>query len=112
MNAGGRIHLRCNATGVSRAPEAVDWFFEGNRIHPSNPRWRGRVEVLKHTSIEGKYYISELIIDQSKIEDKGSYVCRSSNMDVDSLKVHVLNGKHLSYFTICEYTLDFGSLFI
>ncbi|XP_060598029.1 MAM domain-containing glycosylphosphatidylinositol anchor protein 1-like isoform X2 [Ruditapes philippinarum] len=91
VNKGEKIHLVCNATGASRAPEAVDWFYEGNRIHPSNPIWKGRVEVLKHESFEGKYFISELIIDHSKLKDKGHYVCRSSDLTVDSLKVHVLN---------------------
>ena len=90
---GSKIHLICNATGTTRAPEAVDWFFEGNRIHQSNRRWRGRVEILKRTSIEGHYYISELIIGHSRLEDKGSYVCRSSDLTVNSVKVHVLNGK-------------------
>ncbi|XP_045216757.1 uncharacterized protein LOC123566576 isoform X2 [Mercenaria mercenaria] len=91
VNKGDKIHLICNATGTVRAPEAVDWFYEGNRIHPSNPKWRGRVEVLKHESFEGKYFISELIVDHSKLKDKGHYVCRSSDLTVDSLKVHVLN---------------------
>lgn len=91
VNMGDKIHLTCNATGSTRAPEAVDWFYEGNRIHQSNPKWRGRVEVVKHESFEGKYFISELIIDHSNLEDKGHYVCRSSDLTVDSLKVHVLN---------------------
>lgn len=50
------------------------------------------MEVLKHESFEGKYFISELIVDHSKLDDKGHYVCRSSDLTVDSLKVHVLNG--------------------
>lgn len=91
VNVGDKIHLTCNATGSTRAPDAVDWFYEGNRIHQSNPRWQGRVEILKHESFEGKYYISELIIDHSTLEDKGHYVCRSSDLTVDDLKVHVLN---------------------
>lgn len=91
VNMGSPIHLICNATGSSRAPEAVDWFFEGNSIHPSNPRWRGRVEILKHSSFEGKYYISELIVDKSRMDDKGHFVCRSSDLTVSSIKVHVLN---------------------
>ena len=97
VDIGSQIHLSCNATGDGRSPVAVDWFFEGNRVHPSNPRWRGRLEILRRTSYDEKYYISELIIDRSRMEDKGSYVCRSSDLMVSSLKVHVLkDGKYLS----------------
>lgn len=91
VNMGSPIRLICNASGTLRAPEAVDWFYEGNSIHPLNPRWRGRVEILKHSSFEGKYYISELIVHKSTMEDKGHFVCRSSDLTVGSIKVHVLN---------------------
>ncbi|KAK3578277.1 hypothetical protein CHS0354_010478 [Potamilus streckersoni] len=86
-----KIHLTCNATGADRAPDDVDWFFEGNRIHSSSPRWRDRVEILKRKPIPGKAYISELIIRRSTMADQGSYVCRSSDLSVNSIKVHVLN---------------------
>ncbi|KAL3866923.1 hypothetical protein ACJMK2_044170 [Sinanodonta woodiana] len=88
-----KIHLTCNATGADHAPDDVDWFFEGNRIHTSSPRWRDRVEVLKRRPIPGKAYISDLIIRRSTMADQGSYVCRSSDLSVNSIKVHVLNGK-------------------
>lgn len=91
VNMGQQIHLLCNASGINRAPEKIDWFFKGSRIHPSNPRWKGRVEILKHTSIPGRYFISELFIEQSTIADQGDYVCRSSDLIVNNLKVHVLN---------------------
>ena len=102
VNMGNQIHLLCNASGISRAPEEIDWFFEGNRIHPSNPRWNGRVEILKHTSIPGRYYISELLIEQSSMADQGSYVCRSSDLNVNSMKVHVLNGEYF-YNTMLNF---------
>ena len=98
MNSGEKIHLICNATGSTHTPKAVDWFYEGTRIHSSDPRWKGRVEVLKHESFEGKYFISELIVDHSRLKDKGHYVCRSSDLTVDSLKVHVLSGRLLYFF--------------
>ena len=94
VNMGSQIHLMCNASGLSRAPEEIDWFFEGNRIHASNPQWKGRVEILKHTSIPGRFYISELLIEQSSMADQGSYVCRSSDLKINSMKVHVLNGEY------------------
>ncbi|KAH3741662.1 hypothetical protein DPMN_048387 [Dreissena polymorpha] len=91
VNMGTVIHLICNATGAYRAPEAVDWFYDGNRIHMADDRWKGRVEILKHESFEGKYFVSELIIDKSRLEDNGDYVCRSSDLAVNSVKIHILN---------------------
>ena len=102
VNMGQQIHLLCNASGINRAPEKIDWFFKGSRIHPSNPRWKGRVEILKHTSIPGRFFISELFIEQSTIADQGDYVCRSSDLIVNNLKVHVLNGK---YNCLCHIIL-------
>lgn len=101
VNMGQQIHLLCNATGITRAPESIDWFFKGSRIHPSNPMWKGRVEILKHTSIAGRYFISELFIEQSTIADQGDYVCRSSDLIVNNMKVHVLNGKYDLKYILC-----------
>ncbi|KAL4228207.1 hypothetical protein ACF0H5_013641 [Mactra antiquata] len=91
VTQGDTIHLKCNATGSARAPEAIDWFFEGQRVYPSSPEWRGRVEILKHQ--EGNYFISDLIIERSTVDDKGDYVCQSSDLTVDSLKVHILSAE-------------------
>ena len=90
---GSELHLICNATGLVRAPDAVDWFKDGQRIHPSHEKWSGRIEVVKHESFEGKYYVSELIIEHSAMEDNGHYVCRSTDLAVSSIKIHILNGK-------------------
>ncbi|XP_052795591.1 uncharacterized protein LOC128228352 isoform X7 [Mya arenaria] len=91
VNMGSLLHLICNATGALRTPEAVDWFYEGNRIDQSDSRWQGRVEILKHESFEGRYYVSELIVDKTDMGDNGDYVCRSSDLAVNSVKVHILN---------------------
>lgn len=91
VNQFNDIHLICNATGVERAPEDVDWFFNGNSIHTSDPRWYGRIEVVKHRPLPGRSYISELIIHLSTLEDQGNYVCRSSDLSINSINVHILN---------------------
>ncbi|KAK3584854.1 hypothetical protein CHS0354_027596 [Potamilus streckersoni] len=85
------IHLTCNATGVERAPDDIDWFFQGNRIHTSNPKWQNRIQVLKKKPIPGRSIISELIIQGSTTKDQGNYVCRSSDLNFRSVQVHVLN---------------------
>lgn len=92
MNQFEDIHLVCNATGVDRAPEDVDWFFNGNRIHTSDPRWYERIEIVKHRPLPGRSYISELIIHKTTMKDQGNYVCRSSDLNIDSMGVHILNG--------------------
>lgn len=81
------IHLICNATGGTKAPSGIDWFFDGNPVTESNPR----VQILKHRPIPGRSYISELIKEKATLKDRGSYVCRSSDRIVQGLKVHVLN---------------------
>lgn len=93
VRQGEKIHLVCNATGSARAPEDINWFFDGRRIHPANAEWQGRVEITRQRLFEGKYFISELIVEHSTIEDKGDYVCQSSDLTVDSVKVHVLSGR-------------------
>lgn len=85
------IHLVCNATGVDRAPEDVDWFFNGNRIHTTHPHWYGRIEIAKHRPFPSTSYISELTIHHSTMDDQGNYVCRSSDLNVNSMNVHILN---------------------
>ncbi|KAK3578279.1 hypothetical protein CHS0354_010481 [Potamilus streckersoni] len=85
------IHLICNATGAVKAPEDVDWFHQGNRIHTSNPKWSGRTHILKHIPIPGRSYISDLIIERSTMADSGDYICRSSDLTVKSVTVHILD---------------------
>ena len=93
VNQYSDIRLKCNATGMKRAPDGIDWFFNGNRIHMSNPRWYNRIEILNQRPVPGRSYISELIIHRSTVEDMGNYVCRSTDLNVNSIKVHILNGK-------------------
>ena len=95
------IHLICNATGGTKAPSGIDWFFDGNPVTESNPR----VQILKHRPIPGRSYISELIKEKATLKDRGSYVCRSSDRIVQGLKVHVLNGMFvrivISFYSEC-----------
>jgi len=95
VNMGSPLHLVCNATGALRPPETVDWFYKGSRIEQSDVRWDGRVEILKQESFEGKWYVSELIVDKTYMDDSGDYVCRSSDLAVNSVKVHILNGREV-----------------
>ncbi|KAL4227439.1 hypothetical protein ACF0H5_012883 [Mactra antiquata] len=92
------IRLVCNATGVNRAPDDVDWFFRGNRIVETLPQWYGRIEIYRHRPIPGLSFISELIIHMSTMEDDGKYVCRSSDLNVNSIEVTILNNGETAKF--------------
>ena len=90
VNQYSDIHLKCNATGVDRAPDDKDWFFNGNKIHTSQPRWYGRIEILKQKTHSRAFsYISELLIHLSTMADQGNYVCRSSELSANNMKVYV-----------------------
>ena len=93
MEKGDRIVLQCNATGEYYPPDEMDWFRNGERI--SSQRHRG-VRISKQYSISKRTFTSVLVIDRANMHDDGTYVCRSSNMQITSTKVHVLNGKYLS----------------
>ncbi|XP_052217692.1 peroxidasin homolog [Dreissena polymorpha] len=91
VNEYSNIQLTCNASGVDRAPDDIDWFFDGTKLTTSHPHWYGRLEITKHRPLPGLSYISEITIQHSTLGDSGNYVCRSSDIEVDSLTVHVLN---------------------
>lgn len=91
VDVGDTITLQCNATGVDYIPEDVDWFKDGNEIRP-NPLTK--IYITKYQSVSARSLHSELEIKHGQMSDAGTYICRISEMDIASLKVHVLNGKY------------------
>lgn len=88
------INLTCNATGVDRAPEHIDWFHNGHIVHQSDPKWQNRLKIVMfQPEVPGRSLISQLIIEFSRSGDQGNYVCRSSEKKTTSLNVHVLNAE-------------------
>ncbi|XP_071167887.1 zwei Ig domain protein zig-8-like isoform X1 [Mytilus edulis] len=89
------IKLVCNATGGTRAPSLIDWFFNGHMIRGRDPRWKSRLRINDYVpDVPGRMLVSELTIDYSIFEDKGKYVCRSfamNNFYTTSLDISVLN---------------------
>jgi hypothetical protein len=83
----------CKANGIERAPETVDWFFKGERITISSLQWKTRVEIVESWFPKERSYVSELTIHRSTVGDQGVYLCRSSDLDIASMTVHVSNGK-------------------
>lgn len=88
VDLGDTIVLQCNATGERYPPEEMDWFRNGQKI--SSHRRKG-VHISKQFSILKRTFTSVLKIERAEMEDDGTYVCRSSNMQITSTKVNVLN---------------------
>ncbi|XP_052282467.1 uncharacterized protein LOC127879568 isoform X2 [Dreissena polymorpha] len=87
------IRLVCNATGALKAPDSVDWFFNGEPISEMKPEWFGRILQLNRKPIPGRSLISELVIKRVTMGDRGHYVCRLTKKLAQGFKVHILNDK-------------------
>ncbi|BFZ02015.1 hypothetical protein BsWGS_05054 [Bradybaena similaris] len=82
------IKLRCNATGP-KIPEDIDWFKDGTKLDTratKNPN----IIITKYMSLEDQAFISDLVIEHTDTGNSGTYICRSSDREVGSLKVTVL----------------------
>ena len=95
VNKGEPIHLSCDATGVRHIPEFIFWFKDGIEVTPHGRNRNSRVAVTSFRSTEQQALHSELIINHSSLQDKGTYICRSSDGVSDSLIVNILVGKSL-----------------
>lgn len=99
VNLHAPIKLVCNATGGIRAPQQIDWFFDGHMIREGDSRRKSRLRISNHVpDIPGRMLVSELTIDYSEFNDKGKYVCRSfaqNEFYTTSLDVSVLNKKEV-----------------
>ena len=90
VERGQQISLQCNATGEYYPPDEMDWFKNGQRL---TSRRNNGVRITKQYSLLKRTFTSNLTIERASMDDGGTYVCRSSDMQITSTKVHVLNGK-------------------
>ncbi|CAG5121056.1 unnamed protein product, partial [Candidula unifasciata] len=90
VDEGDRIYLVCNASSQEYPPEDIDWFRNGNTLSTDNNRG---MQIHKYVSINTGTIVSTLEIKHAKLSDNGVYVCRTSNKDVTSSQIYVLNGK-------------------
>ncbi|XP_076443954.1 roundabout homolog 1-like [Babylonia areolata] len=84
----GTIFLRCNATGQDHSPDDLDWFIEGNKLSTSSDE---KVSIRKFVSLTDRTIVSILEIQNAQLGDSGLYTCRTSNLQVRSMHVAVLN---------------------
>ncbi|KAL4228280.1 hypothetical protein ACF0H5_013711 [Mactra antiquata] len=87
------IRLTCNATGATKAPDQVDWFFDGKIISEMNPQFYGRLYKLSDKPSPGRSLISEIIVEKATMADRGIYVCRLTKDLAKGFTVNVLNDK-------------------
>lgn len=90
VNFNEPINLTCLVRGENRAPEDVDWFFNGIKIVSGSSRWRNRVYITRERETYKKEFKSQLLIDNSNFSDTGVFVCRASADLVKSIAVSVL----------------------
>ena len=92
VDEGNPIVLNCNASGQYTPPDDIDWFKGGIKINPSVEK---QIEITKYRSAETRTLYSTLSKKHSKMSDMGTYICRSSDLKVENVYVHVLNCKYL-----------------
>ena len=93
---GDTIRIECNVTGATDMTFDVDWFKDGNRINAQERQ----ISISKDRSIAKKTLNSVLEIRNSKMEDSGTYVCRTSERLVGSQRIQIQNGKNDLYHRI------------
>ncbi|KAK6179204.1 hypothetical protein SNE40_011619 [Patella caerulea] len=91
VEKGDSIHLVCNSSGIDNPPDNLDWFKDGIKISPDAHQ---KITLEKYKFTATKTLVSVLVLKHSQMTDAGTYVCRSSNLDTTSVKVHILNGEY------------------
>ncbi|CAI9731235.1 Ig domain zig-8-like [Octopus vulgaris] len=81
------IRLTCNASGLSH-PHVADWFKDGQKINANKIK---QISITGSSSYETGTISSTLVIKHSKLTDQGTYICRTSESLVTSMKVNVLD---------------------
>ncbi|XP_025077418.1 peroxidasin homolog isoform X2 [Pomacea canaliculata] len=84
----GSIRLICNATGEDHSPDDIDWFLNGQKLITDDAN---EVYIHKRVSLTDKTIYSSLEIKSADMSDAGIYVCRTSDLQIASARVDVLN---------------------
>ncbi|KAL5004921.1 hypothetical protein ScPMuIL_018377 [Solemya velum] len=90
VEKGDSIYLMCNATGEDYPPDDLDWFKEGKKVVSDYDR---SLSITKFVSLAAKTIVSILKVERSTMEDAGNYVCRTSDLMITGIKVHVINAE-------------------
>ena len=97
MNLHEPIKLVCNASGATKVPTAIDWFFKGQKIRVGDFRQGSRLDISDSVPDEpSNVLVSKLTVMKSTFSDRGKYVCRSLIGNIyrtTSMDVTVLNSE-------------------
>ncbi|XP_067666660.1 kin of IRRE-like protein 2 isoform X1 [Haliotis asinina] len=88
VEKGDTIKLNCTASAKDYSPQGVDWFKDGIKLRQTDRISINSIPTRIHKTVHSK-----LEIMRSNMTDAGTYVCRSSQYHIASLKVIVLNAK-------------------
>ncbi|XP_060564333.1 hemicentin-1-like isoform X2 [Ruditapes philippinarum] len=86
VDRGRTLKLTCNASGAITPPDSIDWFKDGTKIVPDR-----KVELRKQFFINSRTITSILTKTDVRMSDTGTYSCRTSDLQVTSVSVQVLN---------------------
>lgn len=89
VEKGDTIKLNCTASAKDYSPQGVDWFKDGIKLRQTERISINSIPTRIHKTVHSK-----LEIMRSNMTDAGTYVCRSSQYHIASLKVIVLNGAY------------------
>ena len=87
VTKGETIRLHCNASGSYLAPQDIDWFHDGNKLLQSH---KNHVRIRTRQTLRQLFGVLE--IHHSRLSDAGIYVCRSTDLELAHIQVHVLDG--------------------
>ncbi|XP_055878105.1 obscurin-like isoform X1 [Biomphalaria glabrata] len=90
VEKGQKIKLICNATGADTTDD-LDWFRNGQKLSTNK-----KITIHKRVSLTDRQIDSVLEVQDADLDDAGVYVCRTSELLVESKRVDVLNGTHFS----------------
>ncbi|XP_067667724.1 kin of IRRE-like protein 2 isoform X2 [Haliotis asinina] len=88
VEKGQKINLTCNATGEEHPPDDLDWFKNGNKLSSSI---KDQIAIQKRVSLTTRTIVSILQISNADLDDAGVYICRTSDLQITSARVNVLN---------------------
>ncbi|KAK7501616.1 hypothetical protein BaRGS_00007047, partial [Batillaria attramentaria] len=82
------IRLNCSATGKEHSPDDIDWFLNGQKLVTDSA---DQVWIEKRVSLMDRTISSVLTIENANMKNAGIYVCRTSDLQIASARVDVLN---------------------
>ena len=88
-SVGQKIFLQCEATGMYKAPDDVEWIKDGEKVETDSDSG-----IIITKQVKGRTLISVLVVQSSDLSSAGNYVCKVARGITSTMTVHVNNGRH------------------